>query len=134
ESSSQLIVGISRDWNDSEAVLQRWEKRGGVWSKTGDAWKNRLGTSGLAWGRGLHPQGLPGLQKKEGDKRAPAGVFQLGDVYAYDTGLVHQPGMKIHQVTEKDLWVEDVDSEFYNRHVRLPGHGPQTEWEKKQQM
>jgi L,D-peptidoglycan transpeptidase YkuD (ErfK/YbiS/YcfS/YnhG family) len=35
-----------------------------------------LGRAGLAWGRGLHPA-MPGLQKREGDGRSPAGVFAI---------------------------------------------------------
>ncbi len=134
EDTRQLIVGLSNDWNDSTVQVQRWEKSGSVWKKVGEAWPGRLGTSGLAWGRGLHPAGLSGVQKKEGDKRAPAGVFSLGDVYSYDAAVHSRPGMKVYLVTEKDLWVEDEASDFYNQHVVLPGRGPETEWEKKQQM
>jgi L,D-peptidoglycan transpeptidase YkuD (ErfK/YbiS/YcfS/YnhG family) len=132
--SFQLIVGISSDWNDSTVSLQRWQKDGSAWKKVGPAWPGRLGANGLAWGLGLHPSGLPGLQKVEGDRRAPAGVFSLGYVYTYGQNVRCQPGMKVHQVTERDMWVEDEHSDFYNKHLQLPGRGPQTEWEKKQQM
>jgi L,D-peptidoglycan transpeptidase YkuD (ErfK/YbiS/YcfS/YnhG family) len=134
EKSIQLITGVSADWQDSTVLLQRWQKEGGVWEKIGQPMSARLGTNGSAWGRGLHPPDLPGLQKKEGDKKAPAGIFLMGDVYGYDASITRQPGMRVHQVTEQDLWVEDVTSDFYNQHIRLPNRGPETEWEKKQQM
>jgi L,D-peptidoglycan transpeptidase YkuD (ErfK/YbiS/YcfS/YnhG family) len=132
--STQLILGVSGDWDDSHAVLQCWERRDGLWVRVGEAWPSRLGARGLAWGKGLHPAGMVGPEKREGDQRAPAGIFQLGDVYAYDPQIRARPGLKIHQVTEKDLWVEDVQSPYYNQHRQLPNRGPQTEWEKKQQM
>jgi hypothetical protein len=42
-----------------------------------------LGGGGLAWGRGLHPDGADGAVKREGDRRAPPGVFALGSGFGY---------------------------------------------------
>lgn len=131
----QVIVGLSQGWNDSYVTLQRWEKSAAGWTVVGKPISGRLGTAGLAWGRGLHPEGLTGGGLKvEGDKRAPAGVFSLGEVYTYTLDVQCAASLKVNQVTEQDMWVEDPTSEFYNRHLQLPGRAPQTEWEKKQQM
>jgi len=132
--SSQAIVGVAADWDASEVSYQRWERRNGSWQKTGEAWPGRLGKSGLAWGRGLHPAGLPGLEKTEGDARAPAGIFALGSAYGYEGSVDRKPGQEYLQVTPLDLWVEDVDSPYYNQHLRLKDGHALTEWEKKQQM
>jgi L,D-peptidoglycan transpeptidase YkuD (ErfK/YbiS/YcfS/YnhG family) len=133
--TKQLIVGVARDWDDSHVVLQRYERRGASWVAVGRAVPGRLGRDGLAWGRGLHPR-QTGRQKREGDMRAPAGVFRLGGLYG-DMPVERlrlRPGMSYHRVTTDCLWVEDPESEFYNRHIRAKVPGHLTDWEKKQQM
>lgn len=131
----QVILGLSPGWNDSTARLQRWEKKDSAWQPVGAAIPVRLGKNGLAWGRGIHPAGLPGPAKKESDNRAPAGVFTLGDAYGYAPDVSRKPSLTYHQVTASDLWVEDPASPDYNKHLRLPPwRSPSTDWEKKQQM
>ncbi len=136
EDCRQLVVGVAEHWDDSHVVLSKWVRlEDGSWEQEGQAVPGRLGRHGLAWGRGLHPAGLPGPVKEEGDGRAPAGVFRLGAAYGYAEDVERHSGLPYHRVTEADLWVEDVDSPHYNRHLRLPGgRVPQTEWEKKAQM
>lgn len=131
--SSQCIVGVADDWNSSHVTLSFYEKRGGKWQQVGNSWKGRLGTKGLAWGRGLHPIPRGATLKKEGDGRSPAGVFDLGGAMGYDASVKKHPKQFYQQVTSRDLWVEDPTSEHYNRHIRLP-HEPKTTWEKKAQM
>lgn len=38
-----------------------------------------VGRHGMAWGVGLHPEPTEGPVKREGDGRAPAGAFRIGD-------------------------------------------------------
>ena len=71
--------------------------------------------------------------KKEGDRRAPAGVFTIGGAWGYDPKTKHHPNLAFTQITSRDLWVEDINSKYYNRHLRLDRE-PATAWEKKQQM
>ncbi|MEM6822498.1 MAG: L,D-transpeptidase family protein [Verrucomicrobiota bacterium] len=132
--SRQLILGISKNWDDSEATLQRWERRGPEWKRVGSDWKARLGKNGLAWGRGLHPESALGPQKQEGDGRAPAGVFKLGNAYGYASKIRKHPKLHYHHITVSALLLEDVSSKHYNRHLQLDGRGPLTEWEHEQQM
>lgn len=134
--TTQLVVGRSHGWDDTHVTLQRWTRSASGWEPVGAAWPGRLGRNGLAWGLGLHPQPPGAVLKKEGDGRAPAGVFALGGVYGYGpaSGVQRAAGLAYHQVGPSDLWVEDPDSPDYNRHIRLPGRGPATEWEKAQQM
>jgi L,D-peptidoglycan transpeptidase YkuD (ErfK/YbiS/YcfS/YnhG family) len=132
--STQLVLGLAKGWDDSHVVLQRWQFQGTDWVTVGDRFPGRTGKNGLAWGRGLHPINMPGAYKKEGDARAPAGVFKIGNAFGYAPKLLCHPDLVYHRVTEQDMWVEDPESEFYNQHRQLPGRGPQTEWERKQQM
>lgn len=137
QDTRQLIVGIARDWNDSHVTLYRFERGPRGWVQIGTPWPGRLGSAGLAWGRGLHPNtNLRGLQKREGDRRAPAGVFSLGGAYGDipEQELKRSPRLHYHRVTPACLWVEDPHSPHYNRYIRAANPDALTPWEKKQQM
>lgn len=131
--STQCVLGITEDWNSSHATLALYQRSGSGWRQVGGTWKARLGKNGSAWGLGLHapPKGVK--LKQEGDLRAPVGVFGIGGVWGYDRSIRKHPSMPYRQVTPRDLWVEDPESRWYNRHLVLD-HDPRTAWEKKQQM
>ncbi|QTN33805.1 L,D-transpeptidase family protein [Akkermansiaceae bacterium] len=131
--SSQCVVGVADGWDSSHVTLSYFEKKAGAWQKVGGDWKGRLGSKGLVWGRGLHPNPAGAALKKEGDGRAPAGVFDLGGVWGIHKSVKKHPKTFYHQVTSRDLWVEDASSKFYNRFLTLD-HEPKTVWEKKAQM
>ncbi|MBX7157253.1 MAG: L,D-transpeptidase family protein [Verrucomicrobiae bacterium] len=132
--SQQIILGLADDWNSSYVKLYRFEKNDSSWQMVGTPWQGRLGKSGLAWGRGLHPENLPGLIKREMDNRAPCGVFELGDAYGYARTVPHNPNLRYIPIDERDLWIDDPTSPYYNKHVRLKEKRPLTAWENKQQM
>jgi L,D-peptidoglycan transpeptidase YkuD (ErfK/YbiS/YcfS/YnhG family) len=129
----QCVVGIAPDWNSAHAEVSVWEKRGGNWERTAGPWPTRLGKKGLSWGLGLHPVPEGAVPKREGDMRAPAGVFKIGGAWGYATDTERHAALPYTQITARDLWVEDAASPNYNRHVRLDRE-PRTAWEKKQQM
>jgi L,D-peptidoglycan transpeptidase YkuD (ErfK/YbiS/YcfS/YnhG family) len=129
----QCILGIAPNWKSSSVEVRVFEKSGGGWTQSGGPWSGRLGKNGLAWGLGLHPIPPGVAAKREGDLRAPAGVFALGGAYGYADAVEKNPGLPYRQITTRDLWVEDAASPDYNRHLRLPTE-PRTAWEKKQQM
>lgn len=133
-SSQQIILGLADNWNSSKVQLQRFNKTETGWQKIGSPWPGRLGKAGLAWGRGLHPSNLPGPIKKESDNRAPCGVFKLGNAYGYATTMPHHPNLRYIPIDERDLWVDDPSSSYYNQHLRLREKRPLTVWENKQQM
>lgn len=131
--SSQCVLGISDGWNSTNVTLSYFEKRGNQWQQIGGEWKGRLGRKGLVWGRGLSPNPRGAVLKKEGDGRSPAGVFDLGGVWGAHKSVKKQPKTYYHQVTPRDLWVEDGGSKYYNQFLTLD-HEPRTAWEKKAQM
>ncbi len=131
--TTQCVVGVAEGWNSSTATLTRYEKHASTWHQTGDPWQARLGKSGLVWGLGIHPLPAGAVSKREGDQRSPAGVFYIGGVWGDAAAVKKHPQLFYHQVTSRDLWVEDPASPNYNRHVVLD-HEPATAWEKKQQM
>ena len=85
----------------------------------GEAFPVLFGKNGLAWGSGLAGQDENGLQKKEKDGRAPAGIFRIGKIYTYDAQLPPGSDYPFHQVTTADAWVDDVTSPNYNRFVTI---------------
>ena len=85
--SSQCLVGISDGWDSSMVTLRLYQKSGTTWKPVSEAWKARLGKSGLVWGRGLHPVPAGAVTKKEGDNRSPAGVFAIGGAWGYEASI-----------------------------------------------
>jgi L,D-peptidoglycan transpeptidase YkuD (ErfK/YbiS/YcfS/YnhG family) len=73
-----------------------------------------VGRTGIAWGIGLHPQQL-GQQKQEGDGKAPAGVFALGDAFGYLSALNTQ--LNYTPMTANDYCIDVVASPRYNEIV-----------------
>lgn len=131
--SRQLVLGIAENWDSSRVTLTLHERQGAAWRKTDGPWPGRLGRDGLVWGLGIHPLPAAAAVKKEGDWRAPAGVFPIGGVWGYEQAIRKHPRLPYRQVTSRDLWVEDPASSSYNRNLVLD-HEPATPWEKKQQM
>jgi L,D-peptidoglycan transpeptidase YkuD (ErfK/YbiS/YcfS/YnhG family) len=132
-STTQCVVGTAKDWNTSYVTLKLYERDGGAWRQVGQAWQGRLGKNGLVWGRGMSPVPAGAVLKKEGDNRAPTGVFAIGGAWGRDASIRKHPQLAYRQVTSRDLWIEDPASPSYNRNVVLD-HEPSTAWEKKQQM
>lgn len=126
----QLLVTTAPGPDASSGTLTRWRRDGPQepWIVVGGPIPVRLGEAGLAWGRGLHPP-QPGLQKVEGDDRAPAGVFRLGSAYGYAPAPPPGATWPYEVVGPRDLWVEDPLSPLYNRHLDIPGDRPLLEWE-----
>ncbi len=130
--TEQLILGLAAHADSSTATLQRFVRSDGDWQPVGDPLPARIGREGMAWGIGLHPP-QPGLQKVEGDWRAPAGVFTIGDALG-DVLLSEPMAWPMLTVTERTLWVEDSSSPHYNQHLVVPPGRPLTDWESSQRM
>jgi len=113
--TAQLIVVTTKEWSANNGKLQRYEKRAGKWYKTGDTIEIKLGRNGLGWGRGLHtiPKNAKYI-KKEGDGKAPAGIFELKQAFGYAPFDTDYPYVVYK---ESDHCVDDVDSKLYNKIV-----------------
>jgi D-aminopeptidase len=115
--SRQMVLSVSAGWDVTRAILQAYERatRDAPWMPVGAPIEASLGRAGLAWGRGLHPPDLPGPQKREGDGRSPAGVFDLRLVTGY--GKTAPPGtrMPYREAMATLRCVDDPQSIHYNR-------------------
>ena len=130
--SRQMLLVTTDAWSATSGQLQRYERSGSTWRSVGRPVPVRVGRSGLGWGRGLHPTGAarrgePG--KREGDGRAPAGVFRLSAAFGYapteETGLPYVP-------TDADTeCVDDTASASYNSVTRRT---PASSWSSHEEM
>lgn len=113
--SKQLLVVSTQSWSASTGKLQRYEWIKNVWIKTGKNIDVKLGRNGLGWGVGLHttPKNAKFI-KKEGDGKAPAGIFSLRQVFGYQPFVIEYP---YEVYTVSDHCVDDVKSKFYNKIV-----------------
>ena len=119
----QVIVAQAADWNSNTASLQCYQRTGSSAPWTPFFPKPvpvLLGRAGLAWGRGVFTPPSNGIPLKvEKDWRAPAGVFQLGQLFGYAAkppGNARWPYVKVGPY---DAWIDDTHSPMYNQHVRV---------------
>ena len=115
KNSEALIVVTTKDWHTPEATLQRYEKEGNSWRKVGKNFEVITGKNGLGWGRGLHhiPKDAKWI-KKEGDGKAPAGIFELKNAFGYQAFKITYP-YRVYR--ETDHCVDDGKSRWYNQIV-----------------
>jgi len=114
--SGQLIVVTSRNWDDIQGTAQRYERDGKTFRKVGNAFPVVVGKNGMGWGKGLGSvEAVEGPVKREGDGKAPAGIFKLGTAFGYDTSAdTRLPYLALTPTTE---CVDDSQSSRYNELV-----------------
>src|SRR6056297_3097663 len=114
-SCRQMIVVTTADWEATTGRLCTLERVGARWVAVGKPIRVTVGRKGLGWGLGLHTAERPGPIKREGDKRAPAGLFRLES--GFGVKALNLPKFDYRQTTENDFWVDDPGSEKYNQWV-----------------
>lgn len=117
----QLLVVVAPSWASTAGLLQRYERdtRAANWRRLGPGVGVSLGRAGLAWGRGLHAQ-QNGLEKREGDGCAPAGVFAITSLFGYapaDSAFARALKLPYLSTTPDFKAIDDPASVHYNRIV-----------------
>jgi L,D-peptidoglycan transpeptidase YkuD (ErfK/YbiS/YcfS/YnhG family) len=112
----QLVVVLTPDWDAPQGRLARFERQaGGAWTPVGASFAVTVGRSGSGWGLGVHAPQAEGPQKREGDGRAPAGVFAIGDAFGYAASAATRLP---YVAMQREHWCIDVPgSPLYNRIV-----------------
>jgi L,D-peptidoglycan transpeptidase YkuD (ErfK/YbiS/YcfS/YnhG family) len=116
--SRQCLLVSTKEWKSSDGKIRLFER-----DRVDSAWRQLkspkpvfIGKSGFGWGRGLiGTESLPGPRKKEGDGKAPAGIFRLISAFGYAptchtklTYLALSPDIEA---------IEDPQSRYYNQLV-----------------
>ncbi len=114
--SEQLIFATNRDSLSFLVTIRAVEKENGIWHLVFPAFTGSTGENGFA----------AVDEKREGDGKSPTGIFPLGIAFGYDPSV--ETKMPYRQATEDDFWVDDANSEDYNKWVK--GEPKATSWEK----
>lgn len=116
----QCLVVTATDWESTTGVLRAFERvPTGDWKAVGKPVPVVLGKNGLAWGTGfVQPPMTDGPRKKEGDNKAPAGIFHLGPAFGY-AAPERASWIKLQYVpvTKSTEGVDDPRSRYYNQLV-----------------
>lgn len=103
--SSQAVV--VRPEGGVKARVQWYEKQNDIWAQVREE-PAVIGRAGFA----------ASGQKREGDRKTPAGVFELGTAFGIDAKIDSK--MPYRQTTDEDKFIDDVQSDQYNTWVRGP--------------
>ena len=114
--SEQLIFATHRDSSSFLVTIHAVEKESGIWHLVFPAFTGSIGEMGFA----------AVDEKREGDGKSPSGIFPLGIAFGYDPSV--ETKMPYQQATDDDFWVDDVNSEDYNKWVK--GEPNAASWEK----
>lgn len=135
--SRQLVVVTTRGWDDVPGLLRRFERRGagGAWARVGADVPVAVGRSGLGWGLGLADAGAAaGPRKREGDGKAPAGLFALGPAFGFaparEAAWLRLPYTPLTPSVE---CVDDAASRRYNLIVDRAAAG-EVDWNSSERM
>jgi D-alanyl-D-alanine dipeptidase len=118
--SRQVLLVTTPDWNSVRGTLRRFERSGAraSWTQVGEEFEVVVGRSGLGWGAGLSETKGDGPSKREGDGRAPAGVFTLTRAFGFATaGEASWLRLPYTPLTSGVECVDDTASAHYNRVV-----------------
>jgi hypothetical protein len=125
QESQQLLVVYTNGWEEIQGKMQRFVKNpNGKWIAIGDVIPICVGKNGLGWGIGLYPSGADkGVQskadkaprKREGDNKAPAGIFNISALFTKDADLAHTYLMPVFTIKPTTEAVDDPKSRYYNQ-------------------
>ena len=123
--STQMIVVTTSDWNAVEGRLQRYERATvhEKWRPVGELTPIVVGKNGLGWGIGVIATDDANVRvaldpiKREGDGKAPAGVFTLGTSFGYASQPLRGLKMPYLSLAPSIECVDDIGSKHYNQLV-----------------
>ena len=101
EDVNDVIVVDVRNPESSQASVTYYEKK--------ENWETVFSVPGLVGKAGIADPS----EKKEGDKKTPAGIYGFSMAF----GILEDPGSRMgyHLVKTGDVWVDDAGSVYYNR-------------------
>lgn len=127
--TSQVVFAVSESWQSTDGKLSAIAFRENAWKIAFRDIPVTFGRAGTGIGIGLHSKKPSGPGKREGDKRAPAGVFPL----EFSFGTVPEShhgttGMRYERTSPTHFWVDDPESRFYNQWVDTASPRIEKDW------
>ncbi|MDH4128893.1 MAG: L,D-transpeptidase family protein [Spirochaetota bacterium] len=104
-SSTQLIIVYNKNLKSHIAKVLCLEKINGKWQLIFPSVNTAIGKKGFA----------KLDQKKEGDLKTPTGLFPLALIFGYSFSV--DTKMPYKQAKDNDFWVDDPESDQYNKWV-----------------
>lgn len=133
----QSVVVLTDDWASTTGVMYSFERGGAthVWKEQRPSVPVVIGKNGLGQGRGLIRLDFGRApDKKEGDDRAPAGIFWLSTVFGYaparSASWVKLPYLALSKRIEG---IDDPRSRYYNKLVDR-AKVAKVDWRSSEQM
>lgn len=126
-SGQQIVLVVVDDFNKTQAQLEFYEGKNKLFHT-----RVNIGHNGLAWGLGEYKlsQNATDPLKQEGDKKAPAGIFKLTEVFGYTS---RSESTLPYLFTSKELiCVDESDSKFYNQIIMKKGNEKSFEYMKRE--
>jgi L,D-peptidoglycan transpeptidase YkuD (ErfK/YbiS/YcfS/YnhG family) len=111
--AKQLVLVTTANWDTTKGELRRFERDGAGWRQVGDAASIVVGRTGIAWGAGLNSKHGDGPVKREGDGKAPAGVFAIGRAFGYEGNA--KTGLNYKAMGLNDWCIDVPASAYYNQ-------------------
>jgi L,D-peptidoglycan transpeptidase YkuD (ErfK/YbiS/YcfS/YnhG family) len=124
----RLVLVTAESMTATRATMRRFERAapGEPWQPAGTAEPALLGRAGMGWSHFFRQLSRPGEPLKlEGDKRAPAGIYPIGQ--SFGTVPSNRPGHL--QVTDDTICVHDTNSPAYNTIASRAQLGPKVDAE-----
>jgi len=115
--ATRLVLVTTRSMDDTRATLRTFERSTGdeAWVASSEPEPAVVGARGLAWGHPFVSRAKSGEpEKREGDKRTPAGIYVFGATFGFDDA---KRDGHLRLVAGEHYCVNDVRSPHYGRIV-----------------
>ena len=134
--SRQLIIVTTGSWTGVKARLCCFERSDAGWIGQIRPFDAVVGKQGLAWDRELEGIAGKGPVKREGDGKAPAGVFRLLHAMGHAAKPPDNVTFQYEQIRPDMHCVDDPGSAYYNRIVseRMLGRQAEERWKSSEQL
>lgn len=116
--TKQVIFVLADSFNSQTAKLIRYEKIKQNFKQISSPIEVNIGLKGLAWSTSNYKFKISKNEPKkiEGDKKTPAGVFNLSKVFTYHDKI--NTKMPYEKVTKNHICVDDTNSNMYNKVIK----------------
>src|SRR2546423_6412532 len=112
----QCVIVTTESWSSPNGTMSIFERAmlDSNWKQHGSRIPVVVGSAGLAWGEGVAMRTRESDEpfKKEGDNKAPAGIFVLHGVFGYAPRA--QTKMRYLALSPNIVGVDDPESRYYN--------------------